>query len=200
VIVNNLFPTAVVKFELGRNFSNDEMTFISNQSTYKNKGNTTSNNRYVLRQEEMNSLNTFVEKSVSEYLYAICSAKNEVQLRITQSWLNYCKPGEWHHKHKHPNSLISGVLYIKASKERDKIYFYRDDFQQIKLPVENWNLYNSESWWLEVNTGDLLLFPSHLSHMVETVREDDRVSLAFNTFPMGNLGDESELTALRLEH
>jgi len=60
-------------------------------------------------------------------------------------------------------------------------------------------LYNSESWWFEVGTGDLLLFPSSLTHMVETVQEDERISLSFNTFPVGYVGDESSLTALHLK-
>lgn len=36
--------------------------------------------------------------------------------------------------------------------------------------------------------------------MVETVTGDDtRISLAFNTFPVGNVGDELNLTGLNLE-
>jgi hypothetical protein len=94
---------------------------------------------------------------------------------------------------------VSGVLYLKAAKERDKIYFYKDGYQQVKLPTDNYNVYNSDSWWFEVGAGDLMLFPSSLTHMVETVQDEDRVSLAFNTFPVGYVGDESSLTALHLK-
>jgi hypothetical protein len=34
--------------------------------------------------------------------------------------------------------------------------------------------------------------------MVETVTGDERVSLAFNTFPVGYVGEENELTALHV--
>jgi uncharacterized protein (TIGR02466 family) len=162
-------------------------------------GNTTSNNRYVLRHDTLAKLREFTEVCVAEYLKAIYAPKYDVSLRLTQSWLNYTKPGEWHHKHAHPNSFVSGVLYFKAAKERDKIYFYKDGYQQIKLPTDQWNLHNSESWWFEVGAGDLMLFPSSLTHMVETVQGDDRVSLAFNTFPVGYVGEEESLTALHLE-
>ena len=145
----------------------------------------------------MANLKAFVEASVGEYLRSIYSPKNEVGLRITQSWLNYCKPGEWHHKHAHPNSFISGVFYIKAAREHDKIHFYKDGYQQITLSTENYNAYNSESWWFEVGTGDLMLFPSGLTHMVEAVQQE-RVSLSFNTFPIGYVGEEEKLTALSL--
>jgi uncharacterized protein (TIGR02466 family) len=113
--------------------------------------------------------------------------------------LNYSKPGEWHHKHAHPNSFVSGVLYMKAVKDSDKIYFYGDEYKTIDLPTENYNIYNSKSWWLPVETGDLMLFPSSLTHSVEKVQADQtRVSLAFNTFPVGYVGQEESLTALHL--
>jgi uncharacterized protein (TIGR02466 family) len=193
-----LFPTAVAKFDLGRDFSAEELAFVANQPTYKNAGNTTSNNRYVLRDDTMAKLREFTGASVAEYLKSIYAPKHDVSLRITQSWLNYTKPGEFHHKHAHPNSFVSGVLYIKASSERDKIYFYKDGYEQIKLPVDQFNLFNSTSWWLPVETGRLMLFPSNLTHMVETVKEEDRISLSFNTFPVGYVGEEETLTALHV--
>lgn len=199
MITYTLFPTPVAKFELGRDFTAEEMAFVDSQPTHKNAGNTTSNDRYVLRHDTMANLKAFVEASVDEYLRSIYAPKHEVSLRLTQSWLNYTNPGEFHHKHAHPNSFISGVLYLKAARAKDKIYFYRDGYQQIKLPTDNYNLYNSESWWFEVGTGDLMLFPSGLTHMVETVQGDDRISLSFNTFPVGYVGDEENLTALSLK-
>jgi uncharacterized protein (TIGR02466 family) len=195
----SIFPTAVARFELGRDYTADETAFFSWQETHNNEGNTTSNERYVLRKEQMTALNEFIKASVDQYLQNIYAPRNDVNLFVTQSWLNYCKPGQWHHKHAHPNSFISGVLYIKASRERDKIFFYRDGYQQIKLPTDNWNLHNSDSWWFEVGAGDLLLFPSHLTHMVPTVKEE-RVSLSFNTFPVGYVGEETSLTALHLQN
>ena len=58
---------------------------------------------------------------------------------------------------------------------------------------------SSESWWFEVGAGDLMIFPSHLTHMVESVQQE-RVSLSFNTFPVGYVGEEESLTALHLEN
>ena len=198
MITYNLFPTAVAKFELGREYTTEENAFVESQETHKNDGNTTSNDQYVLRHDTMANLKAFVEASVGEYLRSIYAPKNEVGLRITQSWINYCKPGQFHHKHAHPNSFISGVLYMKAARERDKIYFYKDGYQQISLPSDNYNIFNSDSWWFEVGTGDLMIFPSSLTHMVKTVQEE-RISLSFNTFPTGYVGEENSLTALHLE-
>ena len=193
----SIFPTTIGKFELGRDFSTEELAFVDSQPTHKNMGNYTSDNRYVLRDDTLKSLTAFIDASVAEYLRSIYAPKHDVSMRVTQSWLNYTKPGEFHHKHTHPNSFISGVLYVKAKKESDKIYFYRDGYQQIKLATDNWSLHNSESWWFEVGAGDLMIFPSSLTHMVEPVQgEDTRISLSFNTFPVGYVGAEDSLMAL----
>lgn len=198
MIVHNLFPTPVAKFEIGREFTPNELAFVAEQPTYKNSGNTTSENHYVLRHDTFANLMVFVQASVNEYLKSVHVPAQDVSLRITQSWLNYTKPGEFHHKHVHSNSFVSGVLYLKAAKERDRIYFYREGYQHIRLPTDNFNVYNSPSWWLPVETGNLMLFPSSLMHSVETVQDDERISLAFNTFPVGYVGLERELTGLHL--
>ena len=45
----------------------------------------------------------------------------------------------------------------------------------------------------------MVLFPSSLTHMVETVQGDQqRISLSFNTFPVGSVGDEMNLTGLQI--
>ena len=199
MILNSIFPVAVATFNLGRDYTPEENAFVDSQETHKNKGNTTSDDRYVLKNDVFANLKVAIEKNVNQYFHAIYAPKHEVNLRITQSWLNYCKPGEWHHKHAHPNSFISGVLYMKAERERDKIYFYKDGYKQINLPTNNYNLYNSESWWFPVGAGDMVIFPSSLTHSVEPV-QGERVSLSFNTFPVGYVGEEDTLTALYLEH
>ena len=197
--VVNLFPTAVGMFDLGRDFTELEIEFIKNQEKLDNVGNLTSTNRIVLDSPELSNIKVFIEKSVSKYFNEICAPKNDTYLRLTQSWCNYTEPGQFHHKHAHPNSFISGVLYPQADKDTDKIYFYRSGYQQLRTPTDNWNAYNSESWWMEVYTGRMFIFPSNLEHSVETVKgTNTRISLSFNTFPVGNFGHDESMTGLHL--
>ena len=199
-MIHNLFPTAVGIYKLDRDLTDKEIDFIKGQETRPNMGNTTSTDNTILRNKPLIKIRDFIETSIADYFKTIHNPKHDVSLKITQSWVNYTEPGQWHHKHAHPNSYISGVFYPQANRETDKIYFYRDGFQMIKLPPQEWNLWNSESWWFEVGTGDLVLFPSSLTHMVETVKgSDTRISLSFNTFPVGNIGEEVDLTGLKLE-
>lgn len=197
--VFNLFPTPLGIYEIGRNFTSKELKFIKSQKTTKNTGNFVSANNNILDKKELKNIKDFLEEAVIFYLHTIYAPSNDVGLRITQSWCNYTEPGQFHHKHAHPNSFISGVLYIQAEKTVDRIYFFKDAWQQLKTPTKEFNTYNSDSWWMEAYTGRLFLFPSHLVHMVEPSQGGDtRISLSFNTFPVGNFGDDVALTGLTL--
>ena len=197
--MHHLFPIPIGMFDLDRELTDEELLFVRGQDTRPNEGNTTSKNNFVLRDPVMTSLRGWVEDCVSEYFKATSNPKHDVHLRITQSWFNYSEQGQWHHKHAHPNSFVSGVFYLNTNHD-DKIYFYRSGWQQIKFPPEEWNLYNSESWWFEAKVGRLILFPSSLEHNVPSVQgEETRISMSFNTFPVGIVGDELSLTGLKLE-
>lgn len=197
--IHSLFPQPVGIYKLDRELTAKELSFIKKQETRTNTGNTTSVDNSLLNNKPLTKLRDFIENSVADYFKQVHNPKHNVNLRITQSWTNYTEPGQFHHKHAHPNSFVSGVFYPQANRDTDKIYFYRTGFQQIKFPAENWNVWNSESWWFEVGTGDLILFPSSLEHMVETVQGNQtRISLSFNTFPVGNIGEEVHLTGLTI--
>jgi len=197
--VNQLFPTPLSFTKLPRKYTNEEVAFIQkcSQNVTKNTGNTTSVDRYVLDEPVMADLKAFIQFYVNHFMESVEAPYNPVEAYITQSWLNYTQPGEFHHKHEHPNSYLSGVLYINADPEKDKIYFYKNGYKRISLPTNNYNPFNSESWWFSVGTCDLVIFPSYLTHMVEqTESKDTRISLSFNTFLKGYIGEEASLTSL----
>jgi uncharacterized protein (TIGR02466 family) len=200
--INGVFPTPVIFSNIGRSWTEKEITLFNyhRDFTHNNQGNTTSNDRYVLNAPESKGLLEYIGKGIQYYVDNIICPKNPVEFYITQSWLNYTKPGEYHHTHEHPNSIISGVLYIDCDREHDKIIFHRANrYQQIKFPQTEFNHFNSESWFFNVGTGDLVLFPSHFTHGVEQKKGDNiRCSLAFNVFAKGYIGQEEELTALHL--
>ena len=200
--IDGLFPTPVLSSNIGRAWTEKELDLFNyhRQYTHNNMGNTTSNDRYVLNAPEAKGMREFIGEHIQHWVNNIICPKNPVEFFITQSWLNYTTPGQYHHTHEHPNSIISGVLYIDADPELDKILFYKKDrYQQIKMPQTEFNQYNSESWFFKVGTGDLKLFPSHLTHSVEQKQGNNiRTSLAFNVFAKGYIGSEEELTALHL--
>lgn len=194
--IYSLFPTPIGQVKLNRDFTTEELKFIDSQEKYKNSGNATSLNRQVLRNAEFTNLKNFVDNFVDEYFKKVFSPSTDVKLKVTQSWLNYTKKDEFHHQHTHQNSFISGVLLLKADTGKDKIHFMKNHYQQIKIKPKDFNEFNSDSWWYELEVKQLILFPSSLSHMVKKFEGEERVSLAFNTFPVGHIGDVAELTSL----
>jgi uncharacterized protein (TIGR02466 family) len=200
-IINSIFPTPVYFSKLDREFTKKELSFIDKTKldVYKNEGNTTSNDNYILNNKIFKDLKDDLNLRIQDYFDKVISPANDVTPYITQSWLNYTETNQYHHKHVHPNSLVSGVLYINSNEENDKIKFFNDFYKTIKLEVKNWNMWNSESWWFTVKTGDIILFPSSTIHMVEVKKGDNtRISLAFNVFIKGTVGNNSALTELIL--
>jgi uncharacterized protein (TIGR02466 family) len=198
-MIENLFPTPVGFYELDKPVTEEELQFIKDLETRANEGNITSIDNYLLKAKEMKRIAAFIDKCVQDYFKEVYAPKHKVKPYVTQSWSNYTNKGQFHHKHSHPNSVISGVFYVAADAAKDRIFFYKDGYQQIKVKTESWNQWNSDSWWYEVAAGKVVLFPSHLTHMVETVQaEETRISIAFNTFLEGVVGDNQNLTELLL--
>lgn len=198
--LNQIFPIPVAFFDLPREFTQHELDFIKNQTQRPNMGNTSSEDNYVLDKPELVDLKEFCLNSVNHYFQAVYCPDTAMKLRITQSWSNYTNGGQFHHRHAHPNSMVSGVLYIQSDPTKDRIYFYKTGYQPLKVQVRDWNLFNSESWWFESKPAQLILFPSSLEHMVQNTQAEamTRISLSFNTFPVGVIGNNLELTELLL--
>lgn len=199
--VHGLFPTPVLFAKFHRDWTKEEKEFFEEtaKSTTQNTGNLTSADRYVLDHDVMKDIREYYQFYLNYYMEKIYAPKYSVETYITQSWMNYTSTGQFHHKHAHPNSWLSGCIYVNTDREKDRITFYKEGYNRINLPTENFNAYNSESWWFSVGTGDIVIFPSYLTHMVEqTTSSNTRVSIAINTFLKGYLGDEHSLTGLHL--
>ena len=199
--ISGIFPTPIYISKLDRELTPLELKFVdkSKKDFYKNDGNITSNNNYILNEKPFANIKKELDLRVQDYFDKVISPANNITPYITQSWLNYTETNQYHHKHAHPNSLVSGVFYINCHEEHDKIKFFNDNYKTIKLEIKDWNIWNSESWWFSVKTGDIILFPSSLTHMVETKQGDNtRISLAFNVFIKGTVGNNKSLTELIL--
>ena len=199
-VIQNLFPTPIYMTNIDRPFTKQELQFANNQKNNcnNNLGNISSKDNYILNRKEFKNINKFINQCCKDYLKRIISPKNNIELYITQSWLNYTEENQYHHKHEHPNSVISGVLYFDCDKEKDKILFTNPrGYQQIKPEIDQYNIWNSYTWWFPVETGQLVMFPSSTIHQVDTKKGNNtRISLAFNTFYKGAIGSNNSLTEL----
>ena len=206
--IHNLFPIPVYMTNIDREFTKEELNFVNEQkNNTKQNGdgsiltlNYRTKDNYILNRKEFKNIKSFLDQCCKDYLEKIISPKNNIELYITQSWLNYTQENQYHHQHAHPNSVVSGVLYFDCDKENDKITFTNPKgYQQIKPEIDQYNIWNSDTWWFALETGQLIMFPSSTTHQVDTKQGNNtRVSLAFNTFYKGTVGDNKQLTELIL--
>ena len=203
-IIHSVFPTPIYTTKMDRGFTKQELQFVDNQKNKctENKGNINTKDNYILNRKEFKNIKKFLDKHCKDYLDTIICPKDNIELYITQSWLNYTEKDQYHHTHAHPNSVVSGVFYFDSDKKKDKILFsHSRGYQQISLKKnkEKFNLWNSGTWFFPVETGDLFMFPSSTTHQVETKKgTNTRISLAFNTFYKGSVGSNKDLTELIL--
>ena len=166
----------------------------------ENVGNTMSQNDRLLESPELANLRAFIETQIGVYKNKLLHLKKDNEIYITQSWANKSKSNEYHAIHKHPNSFISGVLFVTGNEGDGlpPIRFHRtNDLFPLDLEFEEYNEFNNGVRWFNPVKGGLILFPSTLAHDVdrnETSKE--RITLSFNTFVRGPLGGKQQLTAV----
>jgi uncharacterized protein (TIGR02466 family) len=197
----DIFPTAVMKFKINRNFTKDELNFVNTHENiyYPNSGNKYSKNTFILNENEMLDINKFCNDALQTYFKNVINPITNTSIKITQSWLNYTKLNGFHHEHDHPNSIISGVFYFSADKSKDIISFRKNDYKQIQILYKEANDYNTMQTDIKVESGELILFPSNISHYVpQTENSKTRISLAFNSFVYGDIGLPDALNYVKI--
>ena len=105
-------------------------------------------------------------------------------------WANINPPGGMNRAHQHPNSLWSGVYYIKAPKNcghlkiddpRASAAMFRPRQKANNLPPR---LYRETHY--EPIAGRCIMFPSWLMHCVDPNESNDiRISVSFNFLQKG---------------
>ena len=198
MIIHPLFPEPIYFSNLERKLTKREFKVVNEykKKTYKNEGNTTSNETYVLDNKALKNLKEDLYKMIVDYFDKIVCTHNPIIPYITQSWLNYTETDQFHHRHSHPNSYVSGVFYINADEKVDYIKFFKPE-KTIEFHLVKYNIFNSTAWKYAVKTGDVILFPSYLRHGVDRKRgPDTRISLSFNVFFKGKIGVTQQLTEL----
>src|SRR3979411_1893362 len=95
----SIFPTPVMRSNIGRNFADDERKFFKKlqAAPYANASNTRSADTHVLDAPEMQSLRSVAAEHINQYAWKVISSHPKHAFYITQSWVNFTQPGELHH-------------------------------------------------------------------------------------------------------
>ena len=105
-------------------------------------------------------------------------------------WANVNPPGGMNRAHMHPNSLWSGVYYVKAPQNcgalkiddpRTSAAMCRPRMKEGDVPTRLYRETNCEPI-----AGRLIMFPSWVTHCVDPNNSDDlRISVSFNFLQKG---------------
>ena len=192
----SVFPTAVQIYKY-ENSIDKELNYIENLPYQEQVANSNfkSKDSYLTKHEQLKDIKIFFKECIDDYCNVITNS--DQRLVITQLWANKNPTGAKHHEHIHPNSILSGVFYLKQDKTLPPIQFQKSIQGAMKLDPKKYNNLNSETFLLPCVDGELLLFPSNLKHSVPTnMGKEARISLSFNTFSVDTLGSKDSLTHL----
>ena len=105
-------------------------------------------------------------------------------LKLEDIWINILAEGGNHSAHLHPNSVISGTIYISMPPETSAIKF--EDPRHPMMMAAPSRIVTAKEYlkpFIYINplAGEILLWESWLRHEVPTnVSSEERISISFN--------------------
>ena len=108
-------------------------------------------------------------------------------LILNSLWININQEKDYNIEHNHPNSVISGVYYVKANKNSGDLVLSHPasismEYDWSGKNLKKYNKYNSPMWKIPPVENRLILFPSWLLHSVRPNlnKNKNRISISFN--------------------
>ena len=197
-----LFPYPLVICGKKYEFSDVERKFISELEMIDNNGNSMSKNDRLLDSKELSDIKQFIDEQILNYKKNLLRIKDANEIYITQSWANRSNPSEFHPKHKHPNSVVSGVMFLddNADESLPPIRFHRTlEMFPLNFSFDELNEFNASAREFDPEQGMLMLFPSLLEHDVDMNQSDRvRTSISFNTYVRGTVVGKEHLTEVNI--
>ncbi|MBD2176304.1 hypothetical protein H6F42_05140 [Pseudanabaena sp. FACHB-1998] len=135
------------------------------------------------RRDRFQDLTKIIHTNVLEVAQFLQWDLQKFSLHITTCWAIINGKFASNSVHNHPNSILSGVYYLKAPENCGGIYFNdpRPASQMIIPPVTEFNLWTYPKVSYKAHAGTMLLFPSWLLHGVDTnMSEESRICVSFN--------------------
>ena len=191
--VFKFFPIPVFKFkfEKFRHYNEELSNFIYKLYEEDSKGVDRSNRGgWHSKTFELNDKNSIQLKFALELQKYILKTftnlgwKTENQnIRIREMWAIINKKDDFNVIHTHPNTYLSAAYYVKAPKNCGKFIVENPNIAKRHSfpPIAHRNELNLFLNGLDINEGDLLLFPGYLPHKVgKNEADEDRIVISFN--------------------
>ena len=179
----SLFPTLVLFFPQFINSKECEKIFKLLESKKRSdhltliKGKSSHNESYDILSETSIDLTNAIQEYSNQSSF-------KLQNKVSNSWFNIQEKDSVLIEHSHPNSVISGAIFINVEPQSSRIYFHNPNpliyYTQTKDKV---NEYAHEMVSFQPAIGDLILFPSWLRHGSNHTKNlsHKRAVISFNT-------------------
>lgn len=198
----DILPQTVFKFKCDEDLLKDTLGDLEKEKWIINNVKFITENNVLVQDSKYKKLHKWFHKCLKK-------VKDELNLnceefKIIQSWGNKEEYNQWHHVHTHPNSFISGVLYLTNS-DAYTWFSVENIWSNSGLNLFRTFDYSADDKMevihkQETLAGDLIIFPSSLRHSVNehTLTEHPRYTISFNAFPCGKVGDYNLLMGMEI--
>jgi len=174
-------------FNSGERLAKEALDVVKTEIFIDNTSNTMTETTSLHKNEKLIELHRWF----TECLQEVC--REELlpypELKVKLSWANCAGKGQHHQRHAHNNSVVSGIYYLTEGGFGETIFMENTNLWRrnlFHLPGDDLEFHNEAP-----EIGKLILFPSSLRHQVDPHQDDvPRYTIAFNSFPVGDIGDE----------
>ena len=145
-----------------------------------------------LYKEGLLDFKNWAEEQCSLFVKDVLEYRLVDKMIVTDSWINLCNAKGTQHEHYHCNAFISGTYYLNYEKDHAPLYFSNPAVSEtvnkinrpeISLKRENKNNKYTGDPLIKPEEGELLLWPSSLSHGHTGNQKNNRVSISINFMP-----------------
>ncbi len=136
----------------------------------------------LLERQEFKGFLTIAREKILKYAQGLRYDVEKFPPRINECWVNVYSATNAQEVHRHPNSVFSGIYYVKAPKGCAPTLFHSEVSDVMLDPplVERTRL-NTQVQHIDAVEGRMVIFRSWLRHSVlPSTIDEERVTIAFN--------------------
>ena len=188
------YPICLIK--TNKQLTNKELSFFDSlgQRTHEYGGLQLTNQDNILNNKELKKVKKFIFDYFNEYVEKVLEIDNKFVM--CNSWGTLQNKGNYHPLHSHRNAFFSSVYYINAEESSITFSTQKSKIMEgyyVDYKIKNYNCFNSTSWKLDIESGDLVIFPGELAHHSEPNQsKNKRKIIGASYFIKGTLGVETD--------
>tara|TARA_R100000234_G_C4972209_1_gene166733 strand:+ start:54 stop:653 length:600 start_codon:yes stop_codon:yes gene_type:complete len=129
-----------------------------------------------------------INSAIEDYLKFLELSHNNYRCN---GWVNVHDSKMYQELHNHVPAIISGIYYIQFDKTQHRSVIFSNPntnyitlLDSYKLKMKNPNMGPNRNIGIDIDEGEMILFPSTLDHIVPISPNaiDKRISLSFNVY------------------